>query len=88
MGKTWADIEAETTVKAGDRTDKKHKTYDQSAICQEARQRLVELELDDQDRIFRFRMSNKRRLYGFIFGITFETVWYDAEHKICPSAKD
>lgn len=82
--KTWGQIEAETTRGKRGKRAQRNKTYPIGAICEEAQLRLIDLQLDDQEQIFRFRMSGKRRLFGFIFGITFETVWYDAEHLICP----
>ena len=86
LNKTWGEIEAETTRGKKGKTAKRHKSYPIAAICKEAQERLVLLQLDDQERIFRFRMAAKKRLFGFIFGVTFETVWYDAEHLICPMA--
>jgi hypothetical protein len=84
--KTWAEIDAEMVGKknASKKNDQRNKSYPLSAICSEAFERIVHLELDDQETIFRFRMSGEERLYGFIFGITFKTVWYDELHLVCP----
>lgn len=81
--KTWGVIHAETWQNEN-KTRKKHIYYDKEKICEEARRRLIELEFDDQTRIFRFRLSGKRRLYGFTFGEVFATIWYDPTHKIYP----
>ena len=78
--KTWSELEIET---AGD--DTRNKTYPLDALCKEARDRLEALEKDDRDVIFRFRMSNLERLYGFIENSVFKTLWYDRIHKVCPS---
>ena len=87
--KTWAEIHAEVVgkKKRGGKTDIRHKFYTQGQLCEEAQYRLIELKLDDIETIFRFRMSGKQRLFGFILGITFNTVWYDRLHKIYPSER-
>lgn len=80
---TWGQLESQ---KAGDRH--RHISYDIEQIVPEAQARLIELELDDHDKIFRFRMTNKNRLYGVILNIcVFNTVWFDPTHDICPSEK-
>ena len=55
----------------------------------DARDRLVELELDDQTEIARLRINGKRRLYGFFpdGGPDFYALWWDPEHEIWPSPK-
>lgn len=78
--KDWAEIEGERSGK-----DKRHKTYPQEAICKEAQDRLVYLELDDMETIFRFRITSKQRFYGFLVQHIFYALWWDAEHKICPT---
>ena len=54
-----------------------------------ARDRLVELEYDDQTEIARLRISGERRLYGFIAegSLDFWALWWDPEHEIWPSSK-
>lgn len=80
---TWGQLESQ---KAGDRH--RHISYEIEQIVPEAQERLIDLELDDQDKIFRFRMTNKNRLYGFILTTcVFHTVWFDPTHDICPSKK-
>lgn len=83
MTKTWQEIQQENVVKAGGKNERRNKHYPLSAIKTEAYNRLVSLNLDDRDEIFRFRMTNLERIYGFITGINFQTVWYDANHEIC-----
>jgi hypothetical protein len=81
--KKWKIIFAETWQN-DKKCRKKHVYYDVNRIHEEAIKRLVQLELDDQTRIFRFRLSGKRRLYGFTFSDIFATVWYDPTHNIYP----
>jgi hypothetical protein len=78
--KTWGQIEAECTTRG-----KRNKAYPLGKLKQEAQDRLVELELDDRDFIFRFRMTRLERLYGFIIDHVFNTVWFDPTHEIYQS---
>jgi len=80
--KTWAAIRAE---KCGSEGKQKHVSYPVSSICKEARERLVELELDDFEHIFRFRMSGEGRVYGFVPHPTFQLLWLDNKHKVYPT---
>ena len=50
-----------------------------------AKDRLAELDLDDQDKISRLRLGNKPRLYGFRRGRFFHVLWWDPEHLVVPS---
>lgn len=81
--KTWREVYSETMERRG-KIRKKHVSYPVSSITKEARQRLAQLQMDDHEEIFRFRMSNLERLYGVVVGATFITVWYDPTHKIYP----
>ena len=84
--KTWREIFEEKTVGKQEVVKPKHVKYDTCEICTEANNRLIDLKLDDNDEIFRFRMSNRERLYGFLFGNVFSTVWYDPTHDIYPTS--
>jgi hypothetical protein len=54
-----------------------------------ARDRLVEIDLDDATEIARLRISGERRLYGFLpdGGPDFYALWWDPKHEIWPSTK-
>jgi len=80
--KTWREIHEETVTKGRHNVTARNISYPIDRIRDEAQQRLVVLQLDDQDEIFRFRMSGRRRLFGFIFDTTFKTVWHDPNHAI------
>lgn len=54
-------------------------------LITEARKRLEELRLDDTDALFSLRLSNLERLWGLRFNNVFSVLWWDPEHKICPS---
>jgi len=51
----------------------------------DACQRLVDLELDDRDRISRLTVGSTKRCYGFREGNRFYVLWWDAAHEIWPS---
>ena len=84
--KTWFQIYAERTKVRGKRAQKHH-DYAVASICKEAQSRLLELEMDDVDRIFRFRLSGLKRLYGIQRLHLFMVLWWDPEHKICPTTR-
>jgi hypothetical protein len=56
-------------------------------ICDECQTRLLELEKVDGE-IYRFRLGNRRRLWGFRILQTFEILWYDPEHRVYPTDPD
>ena len=78
--KKWFELELEKSD-----GDKKHKGYVVNKICSEAQRRLLEIKLDDLDHIFRFRLSNKQRMYGFLIQHVFYVLWWDPEHNIYPT---
>jgi|GEM_PF-1995044 len=81
--KLWREVFEEKTVGKGESVKLKHVKYAVSEIGVEAQKRLDELKMDDFEDIFRFRMTNLERLYGFIAGSgEFLTLWYDPTHKI------
>jgi hypothetical protein len=84
--KTWNEIHAERT--GGKQRRQKHVDYSKSSICSEAQERLVEIEMDDIDRIFRFRLSGRNRMYGIRYQQIFFVLWWDPEHNIFPTSVD
>lgn len=77
--KTWGQILAEDP-------SAQH-PVEVSALIKEAQDRLVEKKLDDCDTLFRFRLTGKERLWGVKMENIFYLLWWDPEHKICPSNK-
>lgn len=57
-------------------------------ICDEAQTRLLELDRLEADAIFRFRLGNKPRLWGFRHGANFDILWFDREHDVYPTDAD
>lgn len=85
---TWAEIRSHTT---GGRTGhKKHHDMPVAEICNDAKERLASMRLDEVigDNLFRFRLSGTQRLWGFITENTFHVLWWDPEHKVYPTSAD
>ncbi|UVC12421.1 hypothetical protein IHQ71_30945 (plasmid) [Rhizobium sp. TH2] len=80
---TWAEIDRPSS----DSGHKMHHNMDTPEICEEAQFRLLEIERH-ADVIFRFRLGNKRRLWGHRIVNKFEIVWYDPTHGIYPTDPD
>ena len=59
--KRWFEIEREKSD-----GDQRHKNYLVGQICEEAQRRLIDIDLDDLDEVFRFRLGSRPRLYGFL----------------------
>jgi len=58
-----------------------------SKLIRKAQRRLESLKLDDFQEIYSLRMSGKKRLWGIRVGSILRFLWWDPEHKICPSKK-
>jgi hypothetical protein len=78
---TWIEIRAQ-------RVEGRLRNHSQkvSTLCRDAQQRLTVLHYDDiSDEMFRFRLQNTWRLWGFELGNgVFYAVWWDPTHKVCP----
>ena len=81
---TWKEIRALMTG-GNRRRGALHKDIPVSSLCTVAQQRLIVLSMDDFDQVFRFRRGNLPRLWGVIMDAVFYPIWWDPEHKICPS---
>ena len=55
------------------------------SLSPEAIQRLVELEYDDLDALFHFRIDGKTRIWCVRDRNIMRVLWYDPEHEVCPS---
>lgn len=80
---TWTEIRAQLTG-GYRRRGPKHKFIPADHLCEAAKRRLIELELDEFDQLFRFRLGNMERLWGVVDGEVFYPVWWDPDHKVCP----
>lgn len=81
--KTWQEVLNET-----DRSGRpKHHSQDVTSLDKDAQTRLRKIGQADEEKIFRFRIKGKLRLWGFRTGPVFRILWYDPEHKVYPVAK-
>ncbi|TIL87498.1 MAG: hypothetical protein E5Y73_25140 [Mesorhizobium sp.] len=80
---TWAEIDRFSSGTG----HKMHHNMDSEDICEEAQYRMIEIERCS-DVIFRFRLGNKRRLWGQRAVDKFEILWFDATHEIYPTDPD
>jgi hypothetical protein len=65
-----------------------HHEHELNSVCAEAQARWLDLELEQFDTLFRFRLGGKRRFWGFVLQGHFFGVWWDREHGIYPTEKD
>jgi len=79
----WFEIEAAVSG-TGHRM---HHSMEIERICDECQDRLLELDKIDGD-IYRFRLGNRRRLWGFRIVSVFHILWYDPEHNVYPVDPD
>jgi hypothetical protein len=79
----WREIERFTTGNG----HLMHHSMAVEQICAESQGRLVEIDRVE-DEIYRFRLGNRRRLWGYRIVNSFEILWYDPEHNIYPTDPD
>jgi hypothetical protein len=56
-------------------------------LCKLARDRLGELDMEKIESLFSLRLAGKERVWGQREGGTFQVLWWDPEHLVCPSPK-
>jgi len=76
-GRTWAEIETQNA--------KHDHPVPVKNLTAKAQARLQALKQDDVEKLWRFRFSNLQRIWGIRDGRLFKVIWWDPEHKICPS---
>ncbi len=79
--KTWRQCESETSN--GHKRNHDHAITDLLPVAQE-RLRVLD---DNEERVFRFRLNAKSRLWGFRSGSLFRILWYDQQHEVYPVEK-
>lgn len=79
----WREIDQFSS----DSNHKMHHLMLTDDIVTEAQSRMVEIE-KFEDQIFRFRLGNKRRLWGHRVVNEFQIIWYDPNHEIYPTDPD
>lgn len=57
-------------------------------ICKDAQERLTALRQDDIEEVLSLRLSGKHRIWGILSEGVCTLLWWDPEHRICPSLRD
>ena len=83
-GMTWQEI---MSASGGKSEGTNNHFEDVADLCKEAQNRLIELHMEDVDRIFSLRLASRKRLYGTIEEGIFFVIWYDPNHEIYPLEK-
>ncbi len=78
---SWPEI-----AQQRDSRGQKHHYQHVDSIDADARKRLSILKLeDDTDWLYRFRLGNKQRLWGFRKQGVFQAIWWDPRHTVYPT---
>ena len=81
---TWREILAQTH----DMNKSKHHRLEYESLSAEAQERIRVLELEqDTDRIYSFALQNRLRIIGLRENEKFHVIWYDPDHRFCPSKR-
>ncbi|MCL2913027.1 hypothetical protein L2725_04405 [Shewanella corallii] len=82
---TWSEIaKMETGEGKRKKRRKRHHPQPISSIIPEAQERWKELDLEQFDTSYRFRLGGAKRAWGFQCGAHFYLVWYERNHQIYP----
>lgn len=79
-GLDWRELQNMTS----DTMHLMHHDHDIGDLCDEAVERWLELDLEQFDSPFRFRLGNKKRAWGIELQGHFYLVWYERGHNIYP----
>jgi hypothetical protein len=60
---------------------------DVTDLSKEAQDRLIAIELDDLDQLYSMRIKGKMRVHCVHRPQYMRVLWYDPQHKVCPSPK-
>jgi hypothetical protein len=77
---TWGEIEKKLIGKG---TQQNH-FMPVNKICKDARNRLKEINLDDQDYLYSLRFSGTERLWGIREAEILYILWWDHDHSVYP----
>jgi hypothetical protein len=56
-----------------------------SSLSRDAKRRLEEIQQDDIEEVFSFRITGACRVFGIRDSGTVKLLWYDPDHGVCPS---
>lgn len=77
----WGEIEKTANGR------KNNHCMDVCNLSTKAQQRLEELQLDDCEELFSFRLSGKKRVWGIRDQEKLNILWWDPEHTVYPVQK-
>jgi len=80
---TWREVKALETH-SEHKTHRLHHSQPVESICASAQRRLDDLELQLTE-VFRLRHGNMLRIWGYVQGAVFYILWFDRNHRVCPS---
>lgn len=78
---TWQEIDRFSSESG----HKMHHGHEVGDLVFEAQQRWLELDLEQYDSVFRFRLGGTKRVWGFIVQAHFHIVSWDRSHSIYPT---
>ena len=58
-----------------------------ASLCTKAQKRLKALRLDDIEQLVLLRLGGKKRIWGIKEHRVLRLLWWDPNHKVCPSIK-
>jgi hypothetical protein len=56
-------------------------------LCTEAQKRLILIQKEDLDQLFSLRITGRKRIWDIKEGNILWLLWWDPDHKVCPSHK-
>jgi hypothetical protein len=80
----WTEIRAQVTSSRR-ASHRKHHEVPTESLCREAQRRLQDLQLDEFDELFRFRLTGPKRLWGVVHAGVFYPLWWDPSHQVYPT---
>lgn len=57
-------------------------------LCEDARKRLIDIQLDDLDELLSLRLAGTNRVWCIRSGHIMRVLWWDENHKVYPVLKD
>jgi hypothetical protein len=84
---TWSQVR-EQTGSGKERQHRIHHDQDVSTIVDEAQEQIAKYYPDWGDQLFRFRVGDTERLWGYRYMGVFYAIWWDPHHKIYPVGRE
>jgi len=75
---TWGELDKHSS----DSGHKMHHGHELSDVAKEAQARWSDLELEQFETLFRFRLGNTKRAWGYVVQAHFFMVWWERKHQI------